>query len=83
MTADSFLFICGAFGGLIYWVIGVSASTKLDSKGKLTSGMEWFPGIWSLSPREYSIEGKKLCQIGNIVMTLTVLCWIGWAVIRN
>ncbi len=83
MTLDTFLFIVGTIGGCGYWVMGVLSTTKLESKENLTPGMEWFPGIWSLSSREYSADGKSLCRIGNVVMVITILCWIAWAMIKN
>lgn len=83
MKPDMFLFFAGTVGGLAYWFMGIAATSKLESKEKLTPGMQWFPGIWSLSPREYSGEGKRLCRFGNIVMVLTILCWVGWAMIKR
>lgn len=50
MKPDMFLFFAGTVGGLAYWFMGIAATSKLESKEKLTPGMQWFPATVGGSP---------------------------------
>lgn len=76
--------VLGTLCGVIYWVLGLNASTHLARTDVSSSDRFLSAGLlWSLSPRQYDDQGKRLCSIGSVVLLLAVCCWIGWAVLRT
>jgi hypothetical protein len=81
-----FLAVLGTLCGLYYWYLGIVASgylvdeteRKSPSSRFISASLAWSVGTGD----EYSAEGKKICQRGNVVFVLAILCWLGWGILK-
>ena len=77
------LFAVGTVAALVYWGLGLAASSHFRDKAisnadrVLSTGM-----LWSLASGRYEAQGKKLCTMGNLALAIAIASWVAWAVLR-
>jgi hypothetical protein len=83
MNMSWLLFAVGTLAGLVYWGLGMAASSHFEDKTIGDSDRFFSTGmLWSLAVGSYEAQGQKLCAMGNIALVIAAASWIGWAVFR-
>jgi hypothetical protein len=79
MNAGWLLFGLGTAMGLLYWALGLAASSHMRNKD-LSSGDRFLSTgmLWSISTSSYEEQGRKLCYWGNIVLVVAIAAWVAW-----
>jgi hypothetical protein len=83
MNTAGLLFALGTAMGLLYWSLGLVASSHMLNKD-LSSGDRFLSTamLWSLSVSSYEESGRKFCYWGNIVLVVAIAAWLGWAKLK-
>lgn len=83
MTPSWLLFAFGTLGGLVYWGLGLAASSHFKDE-QLAAGDRFLSTgmLWSLSSRRYTDRGQRLCAIGNVALAVAAVCWLGFGFAR-
>ncbi|RYG55297.1 MAG: hypothetical protein EON56_05875 [Alphaproteobacteria bacterium] len=77
------LFAIGTLAAVVYWGLGLAASSHFKDKAisgsdrVLSTGM-----LWSLASGRYEAHGKKLCTLGNFALAIGIASWVAWAVLN-
>ena len=83
MNTPWLLFAVGTLAALVYWALGLAASSHF--KDKVISSSDRFLStgmLWSLASGRYEAQGKKLCMMGNFALAIAIASWIAWTVLH-
>ncbi|AYQ28768.1 MULTISPECIES: hypothetical protein [unclassified Polaromonas] len=85
MSISLLLAIAGTLCGFYYFGLGIAAGGHLLDKERSKSPGERLlltTFLWSMTPSEFSDEGKKICVRANFVLVAALACWVAWAVFK-
>jgi hypothetical protein len=84
MTLETLLAVAGTLGFLLYFVMGLKASS-LQLAAENTKGIDrllYSAMSWSLDPKSLKPEGRRMCHLGNFVMVGYSVIWVAWAFVK-
>lgn len=74
MAASMWLGLLGSICGIAYAVLGIFALKHLPDADELDRTVGWTLWWW-LDRNRYSPAGKKLCNLGAVLMVLAMFFW--------
>jgi predicted branched-subunit amino acid permease len=79
------LAVLGTLCGFYYFALGLSAGSYLNDQVRANSPGERFlltNFLWSLTPGQFSDEGRRICKKANWVAVLAFTAWVSWAALK-